>query len=174
MIKEIWKDIKGYEGLYQVSNYGKVKSLIQNNSRRKKVLKPYLNNSGYLRVNLYDKLGKAKKLYIHRLVALNFLDKPNNKNIVNHIDCNKLNNCVENLEWCDQKFNIYETIKNNLQQKVNMVKIRNLKTNEIKIFPTMQDASLFMFKHKRKLSRLKEYYGSHFNYDNWEIKVGDE
>ena len=151
MIDEIWKDIKDYEGLYQISNFGNVKSLIQNNSRRKKILKPYLNNSGYLRVNLYDKFGNAKKYYIHRLVAFTFLDKPQEMNIVNHIDCNKLNNHSNNLEWCNQKFNIQETIRNNLQYKVKNVKIKNLETNEINLFDTMQEASIFIFKHKRIL-----------------------
>lgn len=98
-MKEIYKDIEGYEGLYQVSNYGNVKSLIS-----KKVLKP-LEVKGYLQIGLHK--DKKKKLYkIHRLVADTFLDNPNKYEEVNHIDEDKTNNNVTNLEWCTHFYNI--------------------------------------------------------------------
>ena len=94
-MQEVWKDIKGYEGLYQISNTGKVKGL-----KRNKVLKPILQRSGYYYVDL-----QRKRRLVHRLVAEAFIDNPDNLPEVNHKDENKLNNSVENLEWCDSKYN---------------------------------------------------------------------
>lgn len=104
MTEEIWKDIAGYEGLYKVSNLGRVKSL---NYLRKGIEKeriPNKNNSGYLIVGLH-KDGKIKTFLIHRLVAEAFIENVNDLPQVNHIDENKLNNSVENLEWCSAKYN---------------------------------------------------------------------
>ena len=104
MTEEIWKDIAGYEGLYKVSNLGRVKSL---NYLRKGIEKdriPNKNNSGYLIVGLH-KDGKIKNFLIHRLVAEAFIENVNDLPQVNHIDENKLNNRVENLEWCSAKYN---------------------------------------------------------------------
>lgn len=91
---EIWRDIKGYEGLYQVSSLGKVKSLF----RYKKVLKPLKVGAGYFQVQLCRR-KKAKAYLIHRLVANHFIDNTENKLHVNHIDGDKANNSVHNLEW---------------------------------------------------------------------------
>ena len=93
---EIWKDIKGYEGLYQVSNLGRVKS-------SKKILSP--SKTEYLKVSL-SKNGAQNTHYIHRLVAQAFIDNKSNLPFVNHIDENKHNNNVNNLEWCDNKYNL--------------------------------------------------------------------
>ena len=101
--KEIWKDIKGYEGLYQISNTGRVWSV-----QRQKYLMAYIAN-GYYKVDLYAKNGKRKKEYVHRLVALAFIDNPNNLPQVNHIDGNKINDNVENLEWVTVKENMYHS-----------------------------------------------------------------
>ena len=97
---EIWKDIRGYEGLYQVSDMGRVFGLTSN-----KFVKPYLNNNGYLKIDLY-KNGKCKHFYVHRLVAEAYLINLNNYPQVNHKDEIKTNNCVGNLEFCDSKYNI--------------------------------------------------------------------
>ena len=104
MTEEIWKDIAGYECLYKISNLGRVKSL---NYLRKGIEKeriPNKNNSGYLIVGLH-KNGKIKQFLIHRLVAEAFIENVNDLPQVNHKDENKLNNCVENLEWCSAKYN---------------------------------------------------------------------
>lgn len=103
MIKEIWKDVTGYEGLYQVSNLGKVKSL---KFGKERILKPRVRGKGYLFVDLC-KNGKTKAYSVHRLVALTFLENkdPLNKTQVNHIDECKTNNRIDNLEWCTPKEN---------------------------------------------------------------------
>ena len=111
-MEEIWRDIKGYKGLYQVSNTGRVKSLertVWNNKGYYKtvperILKGRKTRVGYLRVQLY-KNNKAKNCYVHRLVAQAFLENIDNLPEVNHIDENKQNNCIENLEWCSHSYN---------------------------------------------------------------------
>ena len=113
MKKEYWKPVVGYEGLYMVSNWGRVKSFdrwvkSRNGSVRfckGRILKPLTSSSGYLCVNLY-KNNIKKEYLVHRLVAEAFIDNPDNLSQVNHRDENKLNNNVDNLEWCDAKYNI--------------------------------------------------------------------
>lgn len=115
---EIWKDIKGYEGMYQISNYGNVRALdykvkMLHGERTKKghLLKSTSNGNGYLIVGLSCK-GKRKNYYIHRLVAETFLDNPNMCNQVNHKDYNTFNNCLDNLEWVSAKENIIYSLPN--------------------------------------------------------------
>lgn len=107
--EEIWRDIEGYEGLYQVSNLGRVKSLdrIDRLGRRKPgvILSYILHNYGYLLVNLY-KEGKRKLFLVHRLVAHTFIPNPEGLPEINHKDEDKTNNLVDNLEYCDRKYNI--------------------------------------------------------------------
>lgn len=126
-MEEIWKDIKEYEGLYQVSNLGRVKSLgrwVYKEYRGKrwqgeKILKQIKNKFGYLRVYLY-KNGKAKCYAIHRLVAQVFIPNPYNLPQVNHKDEDKTNNCVSNLEFCTNKFNAnYGTRNERISEKLN-------------------------------------------------------
>ena len=105
---KIWKDIEGYEGLYQVSNMGRVRSLDRINAlgRRLKgrVLADKHNNRGYHTIALWRD-GDIEYKFIHRLVAKAFLDNPDNLPEVNHKDENKENNAVSNLEWCTRKYN---------------------------------------------------------------------
>ena len=103
-MEESWKDIEGYEGLYQVSNKGRVKSLNYHNTKKEKILKTFIVGNGYLQVNLY-KNKTIKSFYVHRLVAKAYLPNQQNLSCVNHIDENKQNNSVENLEWCTHKYN---------------------------------------------------------------------
>lgn len=104
-MEEIWKNIQGYEGLYQVSNLGRIKSLNYNHKNIEKILKYGIDTSGYKVVNLW-KDGKGKTKTIHRLVAIHFISNPNNYPVINHIDENKQNNNITNLEWCTYKYNI--------------------------------------------------------------------
>lgn len=105
MIEE-WRPVVGYEGLYEVSSYGRVRSLDRYCYRlqKGKVLSPAKDRYGYLTVTLNCN-GKSKTIKIHRLVAQAFLPNPDNLPQVNHKDENKINNIVYNLEWCDAKYN---------------------------------------------------------------------
>ena len=116
-MQEVWKDIEGYEGLYQISNLGRVKSLERNKKHsyngiahlKEKILKP-LNINNYQRVIL-RKENNPKNKFIHRLVAEAFISNPNNYPYINHKDENPKNNIVSNLEWCTHKYNMnYGTI----------------------------------------------------------------
>ena len=111
---ENWKDIKGYEGFYQVSNLGRVKSLARvsynpngtvNSHIKEKILVQNLDRGGYPNVGLC-KNGKSKTMKVHRLVAMAFIENPENKSQINHKDEVKINNVVENLEWCSAQENI--------------------------------------------------------------------
>lgn len=109
MVNEVWRDIEGYEGLYQISNKGRVKSLTFRNGTtyrlKEKILSPTNNGKGYLIIGLC-KNTKRKNFYIHRLVAETFLDNKKKLKEINHIDCDTHNNCVDNLEWCDRSYNL--------------------------------------------------------------------
>lgn len=121
-MNEIWKDIYGYDGVYQISNLGNIKSLdhlvIQSNGmkriQRGRILSKSKSIKGYLRVSL-SKLKKNKHFFIHRLVMITFknISDSNNKQ-VNHINGIKDDNRVENLEWCTNRENIIHAYKNNL------------------------------------------------------------
>ena len=121
-MKEIWKDVIGYEGLYQVSNTGMVRSCdayVQSKYgkrlRRGKNLRPTLNADGYLFLTL-SKEGKTSNYRVNRLVAEAFLPNPEGFEVVNHKDKNKTNNLVENLEWCTAEYNTrYSSAKAILQ-----------------------------------------------------------
>ena len=109
MKKEIFKDIAGFKGLYQIGNKGTVRSLVFRNNQtsfeKVRVLKPFDNGRGYLVVGL-SKDGKRKNFYIHRLVGNAFLPREKGKDVVNHKDHNTHNNNAKNLEWCTQKENV--------------------------------------------------------------------
>lgn len=121
---EEWKDIEGYEGLYQVSNLGRVKSLGNgsSNNSKERILKSYKNNNGYLRVFLCKE--QIRKIYlVHRLVASAFIPNTDNLPQVNHIDEDKTNNRVDNLEWCDIKYNSNYGSRNIKVSKANSIPI---------------------------------------------------
>lgn len=138
MNNEKWADIKGYEGSYQISNMGRVKSLkrkINSNNggkyvKNESILTPIISSKGYYRVSL-SKDSKTKIFSIHRLVAESFIQNTNNLPQVNHKDENKLNNNVDNLEWCDNKYNL----RYSCSKKV----IRSDKYGNEKIYDCMSD-----------------------------------
>ncbi|MBQ7704580.1 MAG: HNH endonuclease [Selenomonadaceae bacterium] len=105
---EIWAWITGYENLYQISTKARVKSF---HKGKVKILKQGFSRGGYSSVSLH-KDGKAKTHLVHRLVAKAFIPNPENKPIVDHIDCNRANACVDNLRWVTQKENIQAAIQN--------------------------------------------------------------
>jgi hypothetical protein len=111
--KEEWRDIKGYEGKYQVSNLGNVKSLQYKRLGKERILIPYISNRGYYTVALSMNSKKAVRT-IHRLVAETFVENIEDLPMVNHIDGNKKNNRADNLEWCTQKHNIRHAWENGL------------------------------------------------------------
>lgn len=107
--KEIWKPIEGFEGKYEISNLGRVYSIPRNGTYGC-IMRPYTDKDGYLNVSLACGVGKqrkSKKFRVHRLVAMAFIpnDDPMGKPLVNHLDFNRQNNCVDNLEWCDYSKN---------------------------------------------------------------------
>ena len=145
MKEEIWKDITGYEGLYQISTLGNVKSLGNGKSLNslnhvEKIMKP-LNRNGYLFVKLC-KDGKPKCFNIHRLVAEAFLSNPDNLPCVNHKDENKHNNNLDNLEFCSYQYNTtYGTaIERRAEKKRHPVKCLDLETNETYYFNSIIEA----------------------------------
>lgn len=139
MNNEIWKPIKGYEGIYEVSNLGRIKSLERKvyadfkfgktRTYKERILKPGIVN-GYQQVKLRDNSNKI--VYVHRLVAETFINNPNNYKTINHIDGNKQNNCVDNLEWCTQKENVRHAWETGLVDKEKKIEhMRRLGINKI-------------------------------------------
>ena len=128
MNKEIWKDIPNYEGLYQASNLGNIRSLdrirkqynhngIATVKYKGKILKQQIKRgTGYYVVRLYDNNKKSKTKLVHRLIAETFIQNKNNFPVINHIDGNKKNNNITNLEWCTQSHNVKESYRLGLQK----------------------------------------------------------
>ena len=139
-MKEIWKDIKGFEKMYKISNLGNVKSLDRYCVDRfvKGIEMKKETNKGYKRVVL-QKNRKRKRFLVHRLVAIHFIKNPKNKKYVNHIDGNPANNNVNNLEWCTSSENqlhayrigLQKPLKGKDNEKCKPVFMIDLKTNKI-------------------------------------------
>lgn len=152
-MKEIWKDIEGYEGLYQVSNNGKVRSIDRTklhwvggkSNVHGRELKPYVNSNGYKQIVLSIE-GKTKSIIVHRLVSQSFIKNPKNKPQVNHIDGDKLNNCVSNLELVSAKDNMLHAYKIGLRNKGGKHHWSKL---------TEPNVLLIRKKHKQKISNVQ-------------------
>lgn len=124
-MKEIYKDIKGYEGLYQVSNLGRIKSL-----RSKKILCCGINSGGYCTI-CFSINSLSKSFRVHRLVAEAFIPNPENKPQINHINGDKTDNRVENLEWVTQSENMQHAFKNGLnKRKIGKENKKSIKVNQ--------------------------------------------
>ena len=157
-ICEIWKPINGYEGIYEISNFGRVKRLARQYTCRQwqggtshcqleqMYIKPTISNSGYERVALYKRIdGKLYASYesVHRLVAKYFIDNPNQYPCVNHLDCNRLNNRVDNLEWCTSSHNVKYSYDKGFRKPPHMKQIAqlDLKGNVIAKWDSIAEAS---------------------------------
>lgn len=123
---EIWKDVIGYEGLYAVSNLGRIKSydkIVKTKKldyiRKGKILEQHAFCNGYLKTKLYNGSGKFWNTPVHRLVATVFIENPNNYPIINHIDGDKTNNHIDNLEWCTQSHNNRHAYRTGLKRLEN-------------------------------------------------------
>lgn len=170
LLNEIWKDIPGYQGYYQISSLGKVKSLkrLVNSSKSaiglrivgERILKTRIDKYGYETVIL-RKNNKDKHYTIHRLVASVFLDNPDNLPSINHKDLNKLNNYYLNLEWCSTDYNNkyagrQDLINAILRNKVfgnPQIKQINLETNEALVFKSLHEASKATGYSRQEISR---------------------
>lgn len=136
-MSEEWKSIKDYEGLYEISNLGNVKSLIKN-----RLLKPWMHKKGYMVVTL-TKAKKHKHFFVHRLVASAFLESKELTTEVNHIDGNKHNNCAENLEWCGDFENREHAYNTKLRKMEVFIKVKAYSINGdfIREFSSISEAS---------------------------------
>lgn len=142
---EIWKDIPNYEGIYQISNKGRIKSLariVGTCKRKEKLVIPFDNGRGYLTVALH-KDNKGIKHYVHRLVAQAFIKNIDNKNCVNHKDHNRKNNDVDNLEWVTYKENNnYSHCAENAALKKSLrVLLIDLDSNPVKMFASIHQCA---------------------------------
>ena len=147
-MEEVWKDIKEYKGLYQVSNFGRVRSVDRyvtqqgrgkefTGLRKGRIIKPRLQNSGYLLVWL-SMQGTVRAHTVHRLVGTAFISNPDGLSDINHKDGNKKNNNVLNLEWCTRNENIRHAYRN-LGRKKSGKKIKCVELNVV--FDSAADAS---------------------------------
>lgn len=151
-MKEIWKDIPNYEGLYQISNFGNVKSLkrkVKNKNGyrdiKEKILHNYINKNGYYAVTLRKNCNIEVKL-IHRLIAEMFIPNPNNYPCINHKDGNKSNNSINNLEWCSYSYNTKEAFRLGLNKHIDFKEKKkisqyDLEGNFIKEWKSIYNAS---------------------------------
>ena len=166
---EEWKDIKGYEHKYQISNYGNVKSLDYHRTGESKLLSPVLKKTGYYQVNLYLN-GQYCSKRIHKLVAEAFLENPDNLPVVNHIDGDKTNNHVSNLEWCTISHNTWhathvlgtnqESLYKATEASKKPCSILNTETNELLDFSSRKEAEDYFGCEFRAIvgSRQKQMY----------------
>jgi len=162
---EVWKQIKGYEGRYLVSNYGRIKSMPNKSWSTERILKPV--NQTYSFIDLC-KDGKVKKLTIHRIVANAFIDNPLNKPDVNHINGNKHDNRLENLEWVTKSENQRHAVKlglinckgtKNSQSKLSeekVIKIYNsdMRTSELSKIYNISPSTICDIRHNRSWTHI--------------------
>lgn len=172
-MKEIWKDITGFEGLYQISNLARIKSLPKKIGARNKgetFLKYKFNPAGYPIVGLC-KDSKYKWFLVHRLTAIYFIPNPNNYPQINHKDGNPLNILLDNLEWCNQKHNMWHSyyVLNKKHFINRPIRQLDLFGKLVRIFPGVQNASKVLNKnvsgiHAALNRKSKKGYGFKWEY----------
>lgn len=147
---EIWKDINGYVGFYQVSNYGNVRALeridCKNHRRPAHLCRLIKNDDGYYKIGL-SKDGIEKRFFVHRLVAIHFIENPLGYECVNHIDENKTNNNAKNLEWCSREYNNNYGTRNKRISQIQGIRTAmiDIKTREvIKVFDSANIAAQYV------------------------------
>ena len=167
---EEWRDVVGYEGLYQVSNLGRVKSLPKYNRKDSYIMKPTIRKrDGRVSVILCKNPSHRKRITVHRLVAIAFVDNPHGYTEVNHKDENPQNNRADNLEWCTRKYNMnYGTTPKRLNLK-NMKPVGYVDGEDIVKFPSVRSAKAFGFDGSGILMSIKtgkKYKGKEWFYAN--------
>lgn len=153
-MKEIWKPVVGYEGAYEVSNCGRVRTLHYHRGSQVRVMQ-HDKSASYDLVTLY-KDGKPFCKSVHRLVAEAFLPNPNNYPVVNHIDENKRNNVVENLEWCSQQYNV--TYGHAHDRFIRPIVATVIETGEREYYNSIKEAR---YKFGRKSGHISEVLSGH-------------
>jgi len=157
LLNEVWKDISNYEGCYQVSNYGRIKSVkrIVKSPRgvrtvNERILKLSIDKYGYKTLVLHKEGHKNDKHFtVHRIVALHFVNNPNNYPCVNHKDENKINNFYENLEWCTVDYN---NKYNQRQEKIN-IKLRNMERGKKIKRTCLTTGNITIYSNLRRMER---------------------
>ena len=150
-MEEQWRDVPGYEGIYEVSSFGKVRTkegkITESNHHGLRLWKSRIlkqkNSKGYKKVSLY-KNKRRRDLYVHRLVAMAFLRKPRGKDLVNHIDGRTTNNRADNLEWCNHKENLIHAYETGLNKCPVKVALSDRRSGKILEFYSMGEASRFL------------------------------
>lgn len=185
-MRELWKSIKNYEGLYEISNYGHIRSLDRyvidkgkKSFRKGTNISICKNEHGYKYVTLY-KDGKQKHKYLHRLVAEAFIDNPNNYPEVNHLDFDKSNNYVTNLEWCSKRCNMNHAHINgklsNKQNNIPIIKI-GLDGTVLEKYPSFVIAAESVKGIPQNISQCCNHktmsvYGYYWEYDDGNYDIG--
>lgn len=174
---EQWRDIPEYEGIYEVSNFGRVRSSKDKTTKsalhgerkwKQRILKQKTDKGGYKRVSLW-KNKISKDFLVHRLVLLAFGSNPDNKPSVNHIDGNPSNNHLDNLEWVTPKENLIHAFENRLNESADPVILYDTINKEVIYFYSKSQASQFLGRNKGYISGvLKQGENS---VDNYEIFV---
>ncbi|MDS7057157.1 NUMOD4 motif-containing HNH endonuclease [Klebsiella pneumoniae] len=175
-----WKDVVGYEGIYEVSNNGLVRTKEGKTTYSKRwntyrvweqrVLTQKIDKENSCRVNLW-KDGKPRTFLVHRLVADAFIPKVEGKGFINHKDGSRLNNDVSNLEWCDHNENNNHAFDNKLITTAHEIKLINKETNEEFVFRSKSKASLFLNRNVGYISGLIKK--NRYEADGYIIKILD-